>query len=123
MNALASARAEMEKTVSELRIKRAISSKVPAGAYRVFDPEELVVVYHERLDEWKTPVQLREWKDKPYSSETETPRKPFPSKPSKAMYLPHSLVTMSSQISPASFIKEKGPPSCFVVLVEIFPSG
>jgi hypothetical protein len=63
MNALASARAEMEKTVSELRIKRAKSSKIPPGAYRVFDPGELVLVYRERLDEWKTPIQLREWKE------------------------------------------------------------
>jgi hypothetical protein len=45
MLAMDNARREMDAIVSDLRIKRALSSKSPPGAMRVFHPKELVRVY------------------------------------------------------------------------------
>jgi hypothetical protein len=52
MLAMDNARRAMDAIVSDLRIKRAPSSKTPPGAMRAFHPGELVRVYCERPDMW-----------------------------------------------------------------------
>jgi hypothetical protein len=58
MLAMDSARREMDTIVSELRIKRALSSKTPPGAIRVYLPGELVYVYRERPAKWIGPFPI-----------------------------------------------------------------
>jgi hypothetical protein len=58
MLAMDSARREMDIIVSELRIKRALSSKTPRGAILVYIPGELVYVYRERPAKWIGPFPI-----------------------------------------------------------------
>ena len=58
MLAMDNARREMDSIVSDLRIKRALSSKTPPGAMRVFHPGELVRVYRERPNMWTGPFPV-----------------------------------------------------------------
>jgi hypothetical protein len=85
--AMDSARREMDAIVSELRIKRALNSKTPSGATRVFRPRELVYLYRERPSQWMGPfpifrvdektVYVRDGKDgKPYSVTSVKPQRP-----------------------------------------------
>jgi hypothetical protein len=84
----------MEKIVSELRIKRTKSSKVPPGAYRVFDPGELVLVYRERLDEWKGPYPITRIEGKTIHFRDGDTEKPF------------SITAVKSYVSPEHFGKD-----------------
>jgi hypothetical protein len=58
MLAMDSVRREMDTIISELRIKRALSSKTSPGAIRVFLPGELVYVYRERPEKWIGPFRI-----------------------------------------------------------------
>jgi hypothetical protein len=58
MLAMDSTRREMDAIVSELRIKRALTSKTAPGATRVYNPGELVYVYRERPDKWIGPFPI-----------------------------------------------------------------
>jgi hypothetical protein len=58
MLAMESARCEIDTMVSELRINRALSSKTPPVAIRVYIPGELVYVYGERPEKWIGPFSI-----------------------------------------------------------------
>jgi hypothetical protein len=58
MLAINSARREMDTIVSELRMERALSSKTPPGAIRVYLPVELVYVYREHPAKWIGPFPI-----------------------------------------------------------------
>jgi hypothetical protein len=58
MLAMESTRREIDNVVSELRIKRALSSKTPPGAIRGYISGELVYVYRERPEKWINPFPI-----------------------------------------------------------------